>query len=230
VLQRLAMDDGIAAPRDNRALEFARARRHSRLVRVLRTAIPIGCFIAVALPVAWTLFNPFSHGNVSFDVGSVRLSDNKVTMEAPRLTGYKKDNRAYVVNARSAAQDPRKPNIVELTDIAADIDMPNDGKARLESAFGIYDTLTENLSLQKDIHLRTRNGYDIRTGSADIQFKAGRVVAPGAVQVSMNGGTIAADRMEILDNGNEIVFDGHVVSEFNREGGAGDQPGVQARP
>ena len=55
--------------------------------------------------------------------GQLVISGTKITMESPKLTGFTKDSRAYELNARAAAQDITKPDIVELTDIRAKIEI-----------------------------------------------------------------------------------------------------------
>lgn len=190
-------------------------------MRALRVAIPVGCVLAVMLPVAWVFFNPLRLMKADVSVGAVTVSGSKVTMQGPKLWGFKRDNRAYVVNASSAVQDPRKPNFVELHDISSNIELADNGWAKLEAAFGVYDSQTEKLKLERQVHLRTNSGYDVRTSAALIEFKGGHVVSEHPVTVEMSGGTIDADGMEILDNGKEIIFDGHVVSVFRpKEDGA----------
>ena len=204
---------------NDRAAEFARARRHTRMVHFLRRAIPIGCVLAVAVPLVLVFYNPFRLVNANVSVGRISMSGDKITMEAPKLTGFKKDGRAYVVNASSAAQDPRHPSIVELHELVADIQMPSNGWAKLKSQFGVYDSQNEKLDLRRTVHLRTDTGYDITTASAKIDFKNGSVIAPDPVKVAMTTGTITGDSMEIRDNGKEILFKGHVVSQFQNLGG-----------
>jgi lipopolysaccharide export system protein LptC len=187
----------------------------------LRIAIPLGCVLALILPVAWILFNPLRLIKADVSVGAVTVSGSKITMQAPKLTGFKRDNRAYVVNADSAVQDPRKPNLVELHQLASNIELTDNGWAKLEAAFGIYDSQTEKLQLDRNVHLRTSSGYDVRTVAAKIDFKSGHVMSENPVKVTMATGTIDANSMEILDNGKEIIFDGRVVSIFRaREDGA----------
>ena len=71
---------------------FGAARRHTRVVRLLRFAIPVGAVFAligmIAVPVAmrWS-------GVQSVSVASVGISDGKVRMQTPKLSGYRKDNR-----------------------------------------------------------------------------------------------------------------------------------------
>jgi lipopolysaccharide export system protein LptC len=204
---------------DRRRREFARATRHTRLVRLLRVAIPLGCVVALALPVAWIFFNPVRLMGADVSMGAVTVSGSKITMQAPKLTGFKRDNRAYVVNAGSAVQDPRKPNLVELHDLVSNIELTDNGWAKLEAKYGVYDSQTEQLQLDNEVHLRTNSGYDVRTAAARIAFKSGHVVSKDPVKVLMSTGTIDANSMEILDNGKEIIFDGGVVSIFHAKAG-----------
>lgn len=223
-LAQAAVDDTrfeLAQVDDRRRKEFARAKRHTRLVRSLRVVIPLGCVVALALPVAWIFFNPVRLMGADVSMGAVTVSGSKITMQAPKLTGFKRDNRAYVVNAGSAVQDPRKPNLVELHQLSSDIELADNGWAKLEAKYGVYDSQTEQLQLDEQVHLRTNSGYDVRTATAKIAFKSGHVVSKDPVKVVMSTGTIDANSMEILDNGKEIIFDGHVVSVFRaREDGA----------
>ncbi len=212
-----------------RQKEFARANRHSRRVRFLRKAIPVGCFLAIAVPTAFVWLNPFKLANMEVSVGRVTVSGSKIVMDAPKLTGYKKDNRAYVVNARSAAQDPRKPNIVELNDIVADIEMPNNGWAKLKAVFGIYDSQAEKIDVSNNVNLRTDTGYDVKTTAAQIEMKSGHVVVKQPVNVLMNGGTIDANSMEIVDNGREVTFEGNVVSVFQSRQDAPAKPAANQK-
>ena len=133
-------------------------------------------------------------------------------MAAPKLTGFKRDNRSYVVNAASATQDPLKPNIIEMTDLTADIELPGGGKARLQAEAGVYDSAADHLSMTGAVHVKSDNGYDVRTTSATVDMKAGHVQTSDPVKVVFSGGTVDADTMDIVDSGKVITFIGHVDS------------------
>jgi lipopolysaccharide export system protein LptC len=88
-----------------------RARRHSVLVRLFRFAIPLAATVAIGAVAVIAIFDPFGKmGGIS--LGPVSLSGTKITMEKPKLTGYKKDNRGYEMTATAALQDIKKPTIV----------------------------------------------------------------------------------------------------------------------
>lgn len=192
------------------ARAYGRARRHSRWVRFFRLAIPVGAGFAIAAVAAVAVFDPFGRmGGLS--LGPVSLSGTKITMEKPRLTGYRKDNRGYEMTATAALQDVRKPTIVELKEIKGRMTMDEQGTlAHLEAAFGIFDSQKEHLELQQGVHIRTDNNQQGWLKSAKIDFKAGTVSSKEPVKVSMPGTDIEADALDITDNGKVISFIGSV--------------------
>ena len=97
---------------------FRAAVRHSRLVRLLRTAIPIVIALVFALLIVAAYFNPFRVlARLPIDPGKIVLSGTRITMELPRVAGYTKDARPYEVTAKAASQDITKPDIVDLQEI-----------------------------------------------------------------------------------------------------------------
>lgn len=210
------------------AAAYAAARRHSSRVRLLKWVIPVGAAVAVVGVLIIGIFDPFGRLR-GLTLGPVSLSGTKVTMEQPKLTGFRKDAQPYEVTAVSAAQDVRKPTIIELKELRAKINLDKNGIARLEAANGFYDTQKEQLELQRDVRVRTDNGYDARLKSAFVDFKAGTVVSREPVQVDVNSGTVEADAMEVGDNGKHITFIGNVrtvfdSTQFGARGAAASKP------
>lgn len=206
---------GLAAPRRSRT--FAAARRHSRLVRLLRVAIPAGSVLAVALLVAWSMFNPLSR-IPGLSVGPITMSGSKVAMESPRLTGFRKDNRPYEVTATVAYQDIRKPNVIELKEMKAKLAMDDSGHmAYLVSRTGILDTAKEHLDLRDDIRVTTDRGEEIRLRSASIEFKSGKGFSREPVRVTTPTLVLDANGMEVAENGQRITFTGGVRTILTRE-------------
>lgn len=191
------------------ASAFRAARRHSRVVRLFRKAIPVCAILALGVFVLGPILNPFSTiGGLS--MGPISLSGSKVTMEKPKLTGFRKDNRPYEVTAISAAQDIRKPNVVELNMMNARLETEQGGWVRLESKSGIFDSQKEQMQLNDNIKVATDAGYEAFLKSADIDFKAGTIRSKEPVQVNMGTIRITADTLDVSDNGKIIVFNGRV--------------------
>jgi lipopolysaccharide export system protein LptC len=206
---------------------FVRATRHSARVRFLRKAIPIGVLIAVSGLLGVWLFDPFRQVFPNFTVQGIDLSSTKVTMEKPKLAGFKKDNRPYEVVAKSAIQDVTKPSIVNLFEMDAHFAMENGGSATLKAKQGIYDTQNETLEVKTDVTVKTTTGYDIHLESAKMKFKTGDISSDQPVNVRMDTGEISADSLQMVDNGKKVTFIGNVRSRLEP---ASDDAGNKQAP
>ncbi len=203
-----AMGHGLLA--GERLNAYRAALRHSRLVRTLRLIIPAGATAAVIALVAWSLFRPL--GNLAgLEMGPVALTGTKVTMEKPKLTGFRKDGKPYEVTSLAASQDVRKPGIVELEQINARLGAIGDNATHMVSSHGVYDMKSEKLELSGGIDVRTDNGDKARLQAAHINLKGGELETKQPVQITTaNGGSVNANSMRVTDSGKVIVFEGRV--------------------
>lgn len=209
------MQSGPASGSATRSRAFNKARRHSRWVRLAKVAIPLGSLLSMAAVAAFAYFEPFRQiDDLSF--GSIGVNGTNVTMEAPKLTGFKNDNRPYEVTASAATQDVRKPNFVELKDLRARIVTDDKGSAaRLEADIGILDTQKEQMNLRQNVRVRTDGGQEVHMRSAFVNFKSGGVTSNEPVTVILGGnGQIEAEGLRVTDNGKILSFRGRVRTTF----------------
>jgi lipopolysaccharide export system protein LptC len=179
------------------------------LVRFLRKAIPITAVGAVLGLIVTPFLNPMQRlANVSIE--SVGISNGKVRMETPRLSGYRKDNRPYEVTAENALQDIRNPTQVELIALRAKLQVEREGQVTVTAKTGLFDTQKEKLRLVDAVEVKTETGYVASMRSADVDFKGGTVVSKEPVKVSLGSTTIDADSLDVTNSGALIVFEGRV--------------------
>lgn len=190
---------------------FRVARRHSRIVRIMRVAIPLLVVAGLAGISLVTYYNPLRMLNkLPIDIGNLVVSGSKVTMEQPRLSGFTKDARAYDFTADAAAQDLTKPDIVELRNIHAKVEMQDKTTMQMTAVTGIYDTKAETLRLERNIVLSSSNGYKGRLSEARVDIRKGTVVSDQPVELELLQGTLNANRLEIVDSGDLVRFHGGV--------------------
>ncbi|MGJ3263760.1 MAG: hypothetical protein ACFE0R_11050 [Salinarimonas sp.] len=208
---------------------YARALSHSRRVRLLKRAIPVGAAGAVVLVLAITLFNPFaSRGGLS--IGPVNVSGTRIVMDSPRLSGFQEDTRPYEVTATEASQDVREPHLVDLVDLRARISIDDAGNiVRVEAATGRFDTQAELLTLERDVRVSSTIGYTADLRSATVDFAAGTVVSDEPVRVGVGSGVIEAQTLSLTGGGEVITFVGGVTSTFLL-GGEGDPDAAVGSP
>ena len=205
------------APRRLDAKTYRAALRHTRFIKFLRFLIPVGSLLTVVGIIVVAVFDPFGRLPKGVSIGAVSFNGSQITMELPKLTGFRKDLRPYEVTASAARQDIRSPSIIDLTDLKARIGMGERGNALLTSTGGVYDSTKETLQLSGEVRVRTGDGIELNMKSAFAEFKTGSIVSKEPVEVRLRDGTIHANGIEIVDGGREIIFPGRVHSVFQAQ-------------
>jgi lipopolysaccharide export system protein LptC len=197
---------------------FAIAARHSRMVRVLRIAVPAAVGLAMAAVVGVSIFNPFRMllPNLPLDMGNLVVSGTKITMESPHLSGYTPDQRPYELWAKTATQDVNDPDHVDLNKLRAKLRMEDQSIVTLDALNGLFDTKEQLLDLHKDIFLQTSTGYEARLSQAFVDMGKGTVTSDEHVDVKLLNGTLTADRLRITGGGEVVRFEGNVVMNLDK--------------
>jgi lipopolysaccharide export system protein LptC len=144
------------------------------------------------------------------NIGDLVVSGTKITMERPHLSGFTHDARAYEFSADAAAQDLTEPDIVELHNIHAKVEMQDKSTLQMTAVTGIYNNKSETLKLDRDIQLDSSTGYAGHLSEAMVDIRKGNVVSNKPVQVKLLQGTLDANRLEIVNSGDLVRFGGGV--------------------
>ena len=195
--------------RDDGDRVFRSAVRHSRLVRFLRIAIPVsvGLFVVGTIGISF-LLKPLSIlSKLPVDVGSLVVSGTKIMMQSPRVAGFTKDNRRYVLTAQAAGQDVTKPDLVELQGIRATMEMKDEAVYETTARAGIFNAKTELLTLSENIVVTSTSGYRARLSEAVVDIRAGKITSEKPVEVTTSTWTVNSNRMEISESGELLRFD-----------------------
>ena len=199
---------------------FASAARHSRMVRVLRIAVPATVVLAMASIVAVSVFNPFRIllPKIPIDMSNLVVSGTKITMESPHLAGYSTDLRPYELWAKAAIQDLTDPDHMELKTLRAKVMMEDKSTVTMDARTGYYDSKQQLLDLRKDILLQSSTGYEARMTQAYVDLNKGSVVSDEHVDVKLLNGTLTADKLRIYNSGEVVRFEGNVVMNLDNLG------------
>ena len=190
---------------------FRAAARHSRLVRFLRLAIPAGIAAIASIILVTTFLNPFRQiAAFPIDLGKISLSGTKIVMELPRVNGFTTDSRPYELTARAATQDITKPEILELKDVSAQLELKDGQHVTIKSINGVYDTKGELLKLNDHIVLNSSSGYEGHLSEATVNVASGNIVSESPVELKLPNGLLNANRLEVVENGALILFGGGV--------------------
>jgi lipopolysaccharide export system protein LptC len=205
---------------------FAMAARHSRLVRLLRVAVPAAVVLSMAVIIFVSVYNPFRMllPKVPVDMGNLVVSGTKITMESPHLSGYSTDQRPYELWAKTATQDITDPDHVDLNTLRAKVLMEDQTIVTLDAVNGLFDSKQQLLNLHKDIFLQSSTGYEARLTQALVDIGKGAVSSDEHVDVKLLNGTLSADRLRIINSGEVVRFEGNVVMNLDNLSAPEEQP------
>jgi lipopolysaccharide export system protein LptC len=184
------------------------ALRHSRHVRWLRICVPAGIAAVLLTVIGINYLPPIGGFRLPGELGKLVIHGTRITMQQPRLAGYTIDSRAYEFSADAAGQDITKPNLVELHQLHAKMEMQDNSMVEMSAVSGVYDSKTEMLTLNDNIELVSSAGYEGRLSEAVIDVRKGNVVSEKPVRVKMLEGFLDAKRLDIVDRGSVIRFSG----------------------
>jgi lipopolysaccharide export system protein LptC len=212
---------------------FAAAARHSRMVRLLRVAVPAAVLLAMASIVLISVINPFrilAPNNMPVDMSNLVVSGTKITMETPHLAGFSTDQRPYEVWAKSAIQDLTDPDHVELKTLRAKVMMEDKSTVTMDARTGFFDSKQQMLDLRKDIFLQSSTGYEAKLSQAYVDINKGTVTSDEHVDVKLLNGTLTADRLRIVNSGEIVRFEGNVVMNLIMESPPAPEPEPEPAP
>ena len=196
-----------SAEEDARA--FREAARHSRIVQVLRKALPImavvvfaGYFISTRLSV--------TVGGVTASVNGIEVKDGNLRMVKPTLKGVDKKKGAYVISAEYADQDMKNPKLVRLHAISANVNSSGDDWSRVNAIRGLFNSESERLALQDDIRVATSSGLDGKLTFATIEMNNQIIRSHRPVVFNMPGAILHANALTLRSSESTLVFRGKV--------------------
>ncbi|MCA6118292.1 LPS export ABC transporter periplasmic protein LptC [Bradyrhizobium sp. WSM 1738] len=213
-------------------VRFAAAARHSRMVRMLRVAVPAAVALALASIVAISIFNPFNVPvlKLPVEMGNLVVSGTKITMETPHLAGFSTDQRPYELWAKAAVQDLANPDQVELQTLRAKVMMEDKSTVTMDARTGYFDSKQQMLDLRKDIFLQSSTGYEAKLSQAYVDINKGTVTSDEHVDVKLLNGTLTADRLRIINSGEIVRFEGNVVMNLIMESPPAPEPEPEPPP
>src|SRR5436190_5208778 len=128
------------------------ARRHSLLVRFMRIGLPLGVIIGLTALMLFTYFKPMQIFDKLPSVsGNLGIQGSKITMQLPKIAGFTRDSRAYELTAENAVQDIAAPDVIELQNLRAKMEMQDKDVVNLTAKAGTYNTKGDKIVLRDQI-------------------------------------------------------------------------------
>jgi lipopolysaccharide export system protein LptC len=181
--------------------------RHDRLVRLLKTLLPM----AVGVTAAVLATAPFAgDSEVSFvlDKNGVDVASERMRVREALYRGEDSKGRPFSLRAGSAVQKTSRDPVVMMQDLSARLLMA-DGPAVLTAQTGRYNLDTERVGIVGPVQFESAGGYRLTTRDVGIDLKTRRMRSAGQVDGRMPIGTYRADRLAADLDRRIVVLEGH---------------------
>lgn len=171
--------------------------QHDFVMRWLRRILPVGIGALLAVLV----FAPLAKatGDISFVLAkdSVDMAKERMRVIAATYRGQDSKGRAFVLTAGSAIQASSREPVVNITNIAARIDMA-EGPASVVAQKAVYDMEKEVIAVAGPVTFQTADGYRLDMNNVSIGLNTRQVTGSGSMagqlpQGSVSGGAVQAD-------------------------------------
>ncbi len=203
---------GIVLSKD-RSDGFRKARRHTKLVKVLRLALPVsGAMMCVIYVGALVGSGGFSSGLP--EVAIPRITPQDLSMQNPNYDGVTEDGGTYRVAAARARQNFDRTDFIELESITADLVAKDKTATKLTAVSGVFNHKENVLDLKEKIEIRSDNGFSADLSSAIVRTREGRINSDEPVRVGFPAGAVTAKRLEIRQKLREVTFVEEVVARL----------------
>ncbi len=181
---------------------------YSLFVRILKLTLPL-----VALVIIGILTMRLINGNSQLQDIAEHSTAGKTTPGQIELAGAKYEGiddqgRPYTVTADKASRVDNAPDTVLFTNPVADITLADKTWVAAKAKTGSFDHKNEILDLKDDVSVFHDSGYEMHTAAIQINLKDKTAHTSLPVQAQGPIGTIAAQNMTVLNQGDLVVFGG----------------------
>jgi lipopolysaccharide export system protein LptC len=145
------------------------------------------------------------------------VQGSRITLDNPKLTGYRKDGRPYELTARVGVQDLSKPDLFELEGVAATLDSGPGQAVMLTANAGFYNTKTDQADLFKGVRIFDDKSYDLRLEKALLDLRANTLKSDRPGKLLMSCCEVEGNTVELAQGEQRVTFVGAVRSVFYGE-------------
>lgn len=196
----------ISAPdgASSRRVSIQRWRRRSRVIHLLRVALPAVIGLILAALGGLVAYNAFTSQREAAGDSSA-----PIRLVNPHFVGRDSRGRPFVLTSVTATRDPNNYNRVFLDKPTLVLDADGADPLHITAGSGIFHDDTGKLEVSHGVRLSgARGAFD--TASSLFDTKTGELVGSVAVQGAGSLGEIQAKSYAVTDKGARMVFNGGV--------------------
>ena len=195
------------------ALQARKANQRATLQRMLGLAA-IGCAVALGGIFIYqaSVLAPPSPSEVKADIKIA--NPEQISGQNSRINGLDKNLKPYEIRAKSGVQDKAIETLVHLESVEGDFERLNGSKLDVKASGARFDTKTRDLQLEGNVVFSEGQRFTAKMTKASVNMDNQLLASQSPVEVNLQGALIKADSLQVMDNGNRILFRGGVKAHF----------------
>lgn len=176
----------LAAPMDDRAALYARLARRNRLVGLLRWLVP-----AAGVAVFAVLLTLIVIDNIGqrFGYSNIRIDRDNLVVETPKLTSTGHDGTLYALSARAARVAPTRSDLIDMEGATFTMTPLRGAEMRAQAAAAQFQTNDQLVNVPGVVHVTSNEGLDGTLEGVFADLMNWKLVASGAVSITLPGGS-----------------------------------------
>ena len=180
-------------------------RRRSRIIHLLRKALPAAAISIVVGLIGWIVIKA-----LLATIIDVRGSGAAIRMINPKFYGRDGEGRAFMLGAAEASRSDGDFKQIVLIKPIISLNVNNPAPTSAKADRGVFHEADKVLHLDGHVVFTSAQGYIFNTGSAVVDTQTGIVTGNNLVSGTGPFGDIQAAKYAIYDKGTRIIFEGNV--------------------
>jgi len=221
-----ATGSGIVLAGDRAPSRIA-AARHTRRVRILKSALPATALLVVA-GYSLSVFDKTGWGESLAQLEVPHILAENLAMDNPHYEGFNADGGRYWVTAKKAMQDLKNLSLIKLEAISGELIAANKDRTKLTATRGTFNNKQSVIELFDAIDITGDNGLKAQLTRATIKTKEGVILSDAPVRVEMPAGTITASQLMIRQKEKEYTFKNEVRTDLKARAPHAEGPDATA--
>lgn len=181
---------------------------HSRRVKLVKQALPIGAFLLASLMLAWPFFATQKGKFTLAKKPDHVLEGAGVNMQEVRFISLDSKNQPFTIFASSIVETNPKKQIITLTDPNGTLSLKSGEKISFNSTTGLMYQKKKRLHFPKEVHGLTSDGWKIKTSDVVYDYNTEEVRGSAPVNIRGSEGSLQAQGFLLHDKKSKLSFFG----------------------
>jgi lipopolysaccharide export system protein LptC len=181
---------------------------YSIFVRVAKYALPLAALVIVCVLITRLTTGNSQVQNLASEPAAEKTTPGQIELVQPKYEGVDEKGQPYTVTADKATRLDKEPDNILFTNPVADITLTDKTWLAAKATSGTFNHTTDVLDLKDNVTIFHDSGYELDAQDLRIylKLKTARTTLPVHAQGPI--GTITAQNMSVLNQGNLIIFGG----------------------